>query len=78
MDMDTTILTVMIGLAAVGFGVLGMVWRSLDNRMDRLEQQRDTDRALADKRHDEVIGLLRGHGERIARLEGRDEALATG
>ena len=78
MDMDTTILTVVAGHAALGFAMLGIVWRSLDKRMDRLEQQRDTDRTLADKRHDEVIGLLRGHGERIARLEGRDEALATG
>ena len=63
MDMDTTILTVVAGHAALGLAMLGIVWRSLDKRMDRLEQQRDTDRTLADKRHDEVIGLLRGHGE---------------
>ena len=42
--METTILTVMVGLAAVGFGVLGLVWRSLDKRMDRLEEGRETDR----------------------------------
>lgn len=78
MDMSATILTVMVGLAAVGFGVLGMMWRSLDNRMDRLAAQRDSDRTRDDERHSEIMGELRGHGERIAHLEGREEAMTAG
>ena len=78
MEMGTTILTVMVGLAALGFGVLGMMWRSLDNRMDRLEAQRESDRTRGDERHSEIMGELRSHGERIAHLEGREEAMAAG
>ena len=69
--METTILTVMVGLAAVGFGVLGLMWRSLDGRMDRLngrmdrlEDQRETDRR-------EVLGILVAQARQLGRIEGR-------
>ena len=61
--METTILTVMVGLAAVGFGVLGLVWRSLDKRMDRLEEGRETDRR-------EVMGMLVAQTRQLGRIEG--------
>ena len=61
--METTILTVMVGLAAVGFGVLGLVWRSLDKRMDRLEAGRETDRR-------EVMGMLVAQAHQLGRIEG--------
>ena len=75
--MEATILTVMVGLAAVGFGVLRLMWRSLDGRMDRLdgrmdrldgrmdrlEEQRETDRR-------EVIGMLVGQARQLGRIEG--------
>ena len=68
--MEATILTVMVGLAAVGFGVLRLMWRSLDGRMDRLdgrmdrlEEQRETDRR-------EVIGMLVVQARQLGRIEG--------
>ena len=75
--METTILTVMVGLAAVGFGVLGLVWRSLDKRMDRLEEGRDTDRreVTGVRRevtgfHREVVGMLVAQTRQLGRIEG--------
>lgn len=75
--MEAAILTVTVGLAAVGFGVLGLVWRSLDKsvdrldgrmdrlggRMDRLEEQRETDRR-------EVLGMLVAQARQLGRIEG--------
>ena len=61
--METTILTVMVALAAIGFGVLGLVWRSLDKRMDRLEEGRDTDRR-------ELMGMLVAQTRQLGSIEG--------
>ena len=68
--METTILTVMVGLAAVGFGVLGLVWRSLDKRMDRLEEGRGTDRREVMGFHREVMGILMAQARQLGRIEG--------
>ena len=68
--METTILTVMVGLAAVGFGVLGLVWRSLDKRMDRLEEGRGTDRREVMGFHREVMGVLMAQARQLGRIEG--------
>ena len=75
--METTILTVIVGLAAVGFGVLGLVWRSLDKRMDRLEEGRETDRGEVTgiRRevmgfHREVMEMLVAQARQLGRIEG--------
>ena len=74
--METTILTVMVALAAIGFGVLGLVWRSLDKRMDRLEEGRDTDRRELMGVRREVAGMLVAQTRQLERMdrleEGRD------
>ncbi|MDE0654474.1 MAG: hypothetical protein OXI26_12590 [bacterium] len=53
-----TILTVMIGLAAVGLGVLGLLWRSLDRRMDRLDIRLDRLEEVRETDRREVLGML--------------------
>ena len=68
--METTILTVMVGLAAVGFGVLGLVWRSLDKRMDRLEEGRETDRGEVMGIRRELVGMLVAQSRQLGRIEG--------
>lgn len=37
---------------------------------------RETDRALAEARHEAIMAVLRDHGERLARIEGRAEGRA--
>ena len=37
---------------------------------------RETDRGLAETRHEAVMAVLRDHGERLARIEGRAEGRA--
>lgn len=56
--MEVTILTVMIGLAAVGLGVLGLLWRSLDRRMDRLDIRLDRLEEVRETDRREVLGML--------------------
>ena len=75
--METTILTVMVGLAAVGFGVLGLMWRSLDRRMDRLNARMDRlegrmDRLEGVRETDrrEVLGMLIAQARQLGRIEG--------
>lgn len=68
--METAILTVMVGLAAVGFGLLGLVWRSLDKRMDRLEEGRVTDRREVLGFQREVLGMLVAQARQLGRIEG--------
>ena len=74
--METAILAVMVSLAALGFGVVGLVWRALDGRMDRLdgcldrvETRQEADRTKSDGQHTAVMGVLRNHGERLVRIE---------
>ncbi len=70
--METAILPVMVSLAALGFGMMGLIWRALDGRMDRID-----DRLGRIENHLDRIEAGQGdHGQRIARLEGREEALA--
>ena len=82
--MEATILTVMVGLAAVGFGVLRLMWRSLDGRMDRLDGRMDRldgrmdrldgrmDRLEEQRETDrrEVIGMLVVQARQLGRIEG--------
>ena len=37
---------------------------------------RETDRTLANTRHDAIMTVLRDHGERLARIEGHAEGRA--
>lgn len=82
--METTILTVMVGLAAVGFGVLGLMWRSLDRRMDgldarmdrlegrmdRIEGRMDRLEAVRETDRREVLGMLIAQARQLGRIEG--------
>ena len=67
--METAILAVMVSLAALGFGVVGLVWRALDGRLDRVETRQEADRTTSDEQHTAVMGVLRDHGERLVRIE---------
>ncbi len=68
--METTILTVMVGLAAVGFGVLGLMWRSLDRRMDRLDTRMDRLEGVRETDRREVLGMLVAQARQLGRIEG--------
>ena len=68
--METTILTVMVGLAAVGFGVLGLMWLSLDRRMDRLEGRMDRLEGVRETDRREVLGMLIAQARQLGRIEG--------
>ena len=46
----------------------------IDERFDRLIDKMDERFARIDERFDEVLAVIAGQGERIARLEGRDLA----
>ena len=74
--MDTTILAVMVSVAALGLGVLGLMWRAFDGRMDRLDGRMDSferqlaaDRDKTDRQFREVMDVLRDHGERLVLIE---------
>ena len=58
----------MVGLAVAGFGVLGVMWRSLDRRMDRLGARIDRRRGVGNSR--EVLGLLVSQFRQLGRIEG--------
>ena len=79
MDAITAALIGVIGVLVAG----GFVWlRSeiiprfdrMDQRFDRMDQRFDR----MDQRFDHMDELLRSQGERIARVEGREEAVAGG
>ena len=40
------------------------------------QEGRESDRSLADLRHEAMMAILRDHGERLARIEGRAEGRA--
>ena len=50
--------------------------RELTEFRRELTEGREADRALADSRHEAIMAVLRDHGERLARIEGRAEGRA--
>ena len=69
----------MDAITAALIGVLvagGFVWlrSEIVPRLDRMDQRFDR----MDERFDHMDELLRSQGERIARVEGREEAVAGG
>ena len=72
MDAITAALIGVIGVLVAG----GFVWlrSEIVPRLDRMDQRFDR----MDERFDHMDELLRSQGERIARVEGREEAVAGG
>ncbi len=68
--MDAAILGPILGLLT-----LVLLWLRQDHAAMRKDHAsaRETDRALADTRHEAVMAVLRSHGERLAHIEGRAE-----
>ena len=80
--MDAAILGPVLGVLT-----LALLWLRQDHSAMRKETAagRETDRTLANTRHDAIMTVLRDHGEQLARIEGhaegraeaREEALAS-
>ncbi|MCY3951230.1 MAG: hypothetical protein OXG69_01630 [bacterium] len=81
MDAIVAALIGLVGMLITG----GFVWlRSeiiprldrIEGRLDRMNERSDERFDRVDERFDDVGDLLRSQGERVAPLEGRDEALS--
>ena len=62
----------------LGVMTLVLLWLRQDYAAMRRQnaEARETDRALAETRHEAIMAVLRDHGERLARIEGRAEGRA--
>ena len=71
--MDAAILGSILGVLS-----LTLFWLRQDMAAMRKEHAdgRETDRVLANSRHEAIMTMLRDHGERLARIEGREEGRA--
>lgn len=71
--MDAAILGPILGVLS-----LALLWLRQDLVALRREhaEGRETDRSLAGSRHQAIMAILRDHGERLVRIEGRAEGRA--
>ena len=78
--MDAAILGPILGVLTLAFLWLRQDVRALGEEIRQeladLRTGREADRALANSRHEAIMAVLRDHGERLARLEGRAEGRA--
>lgn len=78
--MDAAILGPILGVLTLALlwlrqDVVAMRKEFGETRRDHADG-RETDRALAETRHDAIMTVLRDHGERLARIEGHAEGRA--
>ncbi|MDE0194196.1 MAG: hypothetical protein OXP08_01475 [bacterium] len=76
MDAIVAALIGLVGMLIAG----GFVWlrSEIVPRLDRIEGRLDRMNERMDERFDDVSNLMRSQGERIARVEGREEAVTGG
>jgi len=76
MDAIVAALIGLVGMLIAG----GFVWlrSEIVPRLDRIEGRLDRMNDRMNERFDDVSNLMRSQGERIARAEGREEAVTGG